>query len=124
MTKAEALAFIREELEKGTEKEAIINVLLKEEKIGNSNATNEVIEELINRAKQQEQTGSTLPPPPPPPPPTEKKEKPTIYEEWKVENGEKVKMIRTTPIDDETANRLNMAAQTSDKGYVIMYYKK
>ena len=129
MNKKEAIFFIKSELEKGTPEGEIIETLMSQDKISNKKPTLEHVALLMIEAKRKEGESSDAPPAAP-------KQKPSgcNYEKWKVdvrrqENGEivsieKNKMLKEVRIDEETAERMNTALMTSDKGYAIYFYPK
>jgi hypothetical protein len=135
MKKSEARDFIKSELEKGVSKGEIIDTLLKQGRIGNSNATEELICELIEQVEKngedkEDETQLS----------SQETEKPlqttkkggANYEKWLVNINssddtviEKFKKIKDVILTDEQASVLNAAKLTNvAKGTVIYYYKK
>lgn len=128
MKKNEAIEYINNALEKGTELDEIKEVLNSQGKIGNKNVSEEYINDLIKEAtgdevgnsnEEEDTTGEEVV--------KQVNDLSSIYEKWlceKTEYGfEKVKKIKDVSITERTATNLNMANQQI-KDYTVKYYKK
>jgi len=137
MLKADAIAFIKAETEKGTPEEEILEVLMSQEKLGINKPTEQLAKAWIEQAKEADAQNSDSAENKPPvntEKPENSRKSGCNYEEWnmRIVRGEdgsikelipsyKIKDVR---IDDEVAARMNMSLAISDKGYAVKYIKK